>query len=54
VKNNWRSTIDLASANNELRIAVAAMDTIQFIPDPGLGLISLWGALETLFSPAKG
>jgi hypothetical protein len=53
VKNNWRSTIELAGANSELRIALAALDAMQFIPDPGLGLISLWGALEALFSPAK-
>jgi hypothetical protein len=53
VRNNWRSAIELASANNELRIAVAALDALQFIPDSGLGLISLWGALEALFSPAK-
>jgi hypothetical protein len=39
VRKNWRSTIDLASSNNELRIAVAALDAIQFISDPGLGLI---------------
>ena len=53
VRNNWRLAIELAGANNGLRIALAALDAIQFVPDPGLGLISLWGALEGLFSPAK-
>ena len=38
--------------NNELRIAVAALDAIQFVLDSGLRLISLWGVLEALFSPA--
>jgi len=35
-----------------LRIAVAALDAIQFVLDSGLRLISLWGVLEALFSPA--
>jgi hypothetical protein len=32
---------------------VAALDAIQFVSDSGLDLISLWGALEALFSPAN-
>ena len=53
VRLNWRSAMELAAGNEGLRIAVAALDALQFLPDPGLGLVSLWGALEGLFSPAK-
>ena len=36
--------------DNELRIAVDALDAIQFGPDSGVGLISLWRTRSFVFS----
>jgi hypothetical protein len=53
VKEHWRNAVSLVGKHAELRLAVDALDEGQFIENPALALLSLWGALEALFSPAK-
>ena len=53
VKESWRTAADLVARHAELKLAVDALDKGQFIRNPALALLSLWGALEALFSPAR-
>jgi hypothetical protein len=46
------SALKLAKESAEFRLASHAMNAGQFIEDSALILISLWGALETIFSPS--
>ncbi len=53
VRDNWRNAEILANKSKELYTAIQAHDQIQFMNDTSLALLSLWAALEDLFSPAK-
>jgi hypothetical protein len=53
IKENWRDAHRLYSSSSEFRLAADAMDTSQFILNDALVLVSLWGALEALFSPSN-
>jgi hypothetical protein len=53
VKEHWRAAANLVAKHAELKVAVDALDRGQFIQNPALALLSLWSALEALFSPAK-
>lgn len=53
VKVHWREAVSLAAGNEALALAISALDAVQFVSNPGLGLISLWGGLEALFSSAR-
>lgn len=53
VRERWKTTHKLRESSPEFDIAVEAIDCGQFIENHALSLISLWSALETLFSPAK-
>lgn len=53
VSERWKSTHKLTESSLEFALAVEAIDSGQFIENHALALISLWGALEALFSPAK-
>jgi len=52
-KVHWERALHLLSKNAELRLALDAVDRVQFLPSPALAMVSIWGALESLFSPAK-
>lgn len=52
VKDRWQVTHKLIGESTEFSLAVEAIDTGQFIQNPALTLVSLWGALEALFSPS--
>ena len=52
VKLCWASAVKLVSKNAELRLAMDTLDRGQFIQNPALALVSLWGSLEALFSPS--
>jgi hypothetical protein len=52
VRDHWESTLELIKATSEFRLAMYALDLGQFIPDTALTMVSLWGALEGLFSPS--
>jgi len=53
IKDNFVHAIKLIGNHLELRLAVDAFDSGQFIQNPSLAIVSLWAALEALFSPAK-
>ncbi len=52
VKDRWQVTHRLIGQSTEFSLAVDAIDTGQFVQNPALTLVSLWGALEALFSPS--
>jgi hypothetical protein len=49
---NLPSALNLTKKSAEFRLASHAMSAGQFIEDSALILISLWGALEAIFSPS--
>jgi len=51
IKSRWQITHDLIRENAEFALAVDAISTGQFVKSSALTLVSLWGALEALFSP---
>jgi hypothetical protein len=53
VKDNWIQAIELIDNHAELQLALDSLDSVPFIRNTSLALVSLWGALEALFSPAK-
>lgn len=53
IKSNWRYAAALRKEHKELHLAIEALDQAQFMRDPSLALVSLWGALENIFSPTK-
>jgi hypothetical protein len=52
VSKKWPVTHKLILKNTEFSLAVAAIDSGQFVQQSALALVSLWGALEALFSPS--
>lgn len=52
VKQRWPVTHELSSKNADFSLAVDAIDSGQFVQNHALTMVSLWGALEALFSPA--
>jgi hypothetical protein len=49
---HWKTLLRLYKSHAEIRLAIDALDHGQFEPNPSLSLVSLWGAIESLFSPA--
>lgn len=52
VADRWEVTHRLIRGNAEFALAVDAIDGGQFVQNSALTLVSLWGALEALFSPS--
>jgi hypothetical protein len=52
VRERWEVTHKLIQENAEFSLAVEALNSGQFVEKFALTLISLWGALEALFSPS--
>lgn len=52
VRDHWQAAYQLTSNNSEFALAVEAIDRGQFVQNTTLTLVSLWGALEALFSPS--
>jgi hypothetical protein len=52
IKNYWSSTHELRQRHPEFALAAAAISTGQFVHNSALILVSLWAALEALFSPS--
>lgn len=52
VRNKWQDAVDLMASHGDFRLAMEAFEMSTFIPHHALTLVSLWGALETLFSPS--
>lgn len=53
VKERWKTVIELKNESPEFALAVKAIDAGQFVQNTGLIMVSLWGALEALFSPSN-
>lgn len=52
VQTSWRAAHKLYSDSTEFRLAADALDAAQFIENEALALVSLWAAMEALFSPS--
>lgn len=52
VKERWPIAHRLKSNHAEFELAIEALDRGQFVSQPSLTLVSLWAALEALFSPS--
>ncbi|MBT2119751.1 hypothetical protein KK141_21710 [Dyella sp. LX-66] len=52
VKNNWAAAANLRASSSEFAFAMDVLDIGQFIPSTAMALVSIWGALEAIFSPA--
>jgi hypothetical protein len=52
VAERWSTTYHLSASTAEFALAVDALDSGQFVHSTALTLVSLWGALEALFSPS--
>jgi hypothetical protein len=52
VKERWPIAHKLTSNHAEFELAVDALDQGQFVQQSALTLVSLWAALEALFSPS--
>lgn len=52
VSERWQITHKLIHESAEFSLAVEAIDSGQFVRQSALALVSLWGALEALFSPS--
>ena len=52
IKDHWVSTHALIQEYPEFALAAAAISTGQFVHNAALILVSLWAALEALFSPS--
>lgn len=53
VREHWESGAVLVNEHKEFDLAVQALDQSHFIRDPALAMISVWGALENIFSRGK-
>ncbi|MCK4579408.1 MAG: hypothetical protein KAU50_11515 [Candidatus Marinimicrobia bacterium] len=52
VTDRWQTVYRMTSESTEFSLAVEAIDMGQFVKNTALTMVSLWGALEALFSPA--
>lgn len=52
VGRHWKTLLRLYQSHAEFRLAIDALDHGQFEPNPSLSLVSLWGAIEAIFSPS--
>lgn len=52
VRNNWKNAVHLMATHADFKLAMDAFEMSTFIPHHALTLVSLWGALEALFSPS--
>lgn len=52
IRNYWISGGALMNKNSEFNVAFQAIDACIWSHSPSLALVSLWGALERLFSPS--
>ena len=52
VAENWEIAVDLRETSAEFSLAMAVLDAGQFLTNTAMTLVSLWGALEAIFSPS--
>lgn len=52
VREYWPNAVSLMASHADFRLAMEAFELSTFVPHHALTLVSLWGALEALFSPS--
>ncbi len=52
VRDHWQNAVALMASHADFRLAMEAFELSTFVPHHALTLVSLWGALEALFSPS--
>ncbi|MEF9443316.1 hypothetical protein OWT26_25420 [Burkholderia sp. 1A5] len=52
VRDHWQNAVELMASHADFRLAMEAFELSTFVPHHALTLVSLWGALEALFSPS--
>ncbi|AUT75690.1 hypothetical protein C2L64_45965 [Paraburkholderia hospita] len=52
VRDHWPNAVGLMASHAAFRLAMEAFELSTFVPHHALTLVSLWGALEALFSPS--
>lgn len=52
VREYWPNAVSLMALHADFRLAMEAFELSTFVPHHALTLVSLWGALEALFSPS--
>jgi len=52
VQEYWSTAVALMASHADFRLAMEAFGLSTFVPHHALTLVSLWGALEALFSPS--
>lgn len=53
VVKHWQVAVKLVGSHADFKLAMEAYELATFIPSEALTLVSLWGALEALFSPSS-
>ena len=53
VKDHWQVVVSLVNEHQQFHLAFAAVDESHFVRDSALALVSIWAALEALFSPGR-
>lgn len=52
VGENWKAAYQLYETSAEFRLAADTLNSAQFVPNSALTMVSMWGALEAIFSPS--
>ncbi|HEL4830392.1 TPA: hypothetical protein UN269_000276 [Stenotrophomonas maltophilia] len=53
IRDHWEAAIDLAESSASFSLALDAIFNVQLVHSSALGLVSVWGALEALFTGAN-
>jgi len=53
VRDHWRQAVNLYGASGDYQVAMAAADRVIWTSSAALALVSLWGALERIFTREK-
>jgi hypothetical protein len=53
VVEHWADAVNLRGSSHEFDFALNTFDNAQCIPNTAMMLVSIWGALEAIFSPHK-
>lgn len=53
VRDNWKTALQLFHTSSEFSLAVNSLMNSQFFESSAMSLVSLWAAIEALFSPSK-
>lgn len=53
IRDHWENVLDLTQRSAAFSLGLAAIANAQLIHSPALGIVSVWAALESLFSASK-